>query len=577
MPKKWIAFFVLLIAVLLTCSCQPGAPPASDSGTATEPPTSASVSTEEPPKGADTVTLASNGTTGYRIINALNSVSANYTVRSFAEDFRKKTGATLPVYSGSEPESELEILIGEVGTRKECRELYDSTTWSQYGIRTVGKKILIYTYSENYLEKELTVLLEAITKDSNGAYVIPAGYAYEKDVSATKVQMPKLQTAGSLVGCNESGEGNYEVTFGNVTAAEHQAYLSALLAEGFAEYATNDIAGNQFGWYLKGNTQAYVAYYPSKSSFKLVYGSKGYLPQLSAGSTEQLCTPTVTQLGRKGADESSPNGAPGMSYVFQLSDGRYIMVDGGPGNTEDEDALLQYLQEHKPQTHEKPVIAAWFITHAHGDHLQLAVNFITRYHDAVEIQMAAYNFPDFNTAKITHEDPTYMRTLSDTFKRLLHVYYKNAPHLILHTGQSFWIGDAAVEVLYTPEDYAPTVFPWGNHTSCAFRIRLGGKSVMLLGDCEQDICQFMADVYGETLKSDMLQLSHHGYNGACLDLYRYIDPDICFWASDEYRFLNDKRCLGTAGGYDFNAWIRNDSIKKRAHYHSSSTTIVPLT
>ena len=99
---------------------------------------------------------------------------------------------------------------------------------------------------------------------------------------------------------------------------------------------------------------------------------------------------------------------------------------------------------------------------------------------------------------------------------------------------------------------------------------------MLLGDCEKELCQFMADVYGEELKSDILQLSHHGYNGACLDLYRYIDPDICFWASDEYRFYNDPRCLGTASGYDFNAWLRDDSIRRREHYHASADTTIAL-
>ena len=85
-----------------------------------------------------------------------------------------------------------------------------------------------------------------------------------------------------------------------------------------------------------------------------------------------------------------------------------------------------------------------------------------------------------------------------------------------------------------------------------------------------------ADCFGSELKADILQLSHHGFNGACLDLYKAIDPDICFWACDVTRFDTDGRCLGTINGYDFNKWLRDDSVKVRRHYHSSTTTTIEL-
>ena len=99
---------------------------------------------------------------------------------------------------------------------------------------------------------------------------------------------------------------------------------------------------------------------------------------------------------------------------------------------------------------------------------------------------------------------------------------------------------------------------------------------MILGDCEKSLCRQMAATFGACLKSDLLQLTHHGANGASLDLYQVIDPDICFWACSQSKFESDERMLGTKAGYEFNAYIRDESIRARKHYHSGETTVISL-
>lgn len=590
MVKRGVPFFAIFLMAVMLLSCGSWNPPGkettgSDTGYVSGD-GSDSGTLAESDMGADTgetgfLPLASGGKTGYRIISAITSVDGNYAVRNFAERFREKTGAVLPIYLDSDADGlekiETEILIGNVSSRQESAEIYRGLPYSAYRISIVGKKLCVSMYSDYYLEKGLNLLLESMERSKDGDWGLPAEYSLFRDGCSVSASVPAFETeSGRLLGANEGGNENYEVTFTGVATGDWEAYCLKLQATGFTPYQETELSGNHFGTYLSGKTQINISFYPTKRLFKLVYGETGDLPVLEADGGEAVCTPLIFQPGRKGADLSSPNGAPGMSYGLRLPDGRFIMVDGGPGNAEDEAALLAWLREQMPAGSEKPVIAAWFITHAHGDHIQLAINFITKYHDDVEIEAVAYNFPDFGTVTITNENATGMGNLASSFRKLIGLYYPKAKTWVLHTGQRFFIGDAEIEVLYTQEDFAPEAFPWGNHTSCAFRVRLGGKSILFLGDCEKSLCQFMADVYGEELKSDMLQLSHHGYNGACLDLYRYIDPAVCFWASDEYRFLNDPRCLGTASGYDFNAWIRNDSIRVREHYHSSSDTTIFL-
>ena len=193
--------------------------------------------------------------------------------------------------------------------------------------------------------------------------------------------------------------------------------------------------------------------------------------------------------------------------------------------------------------------------------------------------MAAYNFPNYEAvvnARDVQNNAVRYTPMIEQFRESITAYWPDARHLILHAGQRLYPADAEIEILFTHEDQFPNEFSWINHTSVAFRIRAGGKTVMILGDCEKSLCQQMADTFGDYLKSDLLQLTHHGANGACLDLYQRIDPDICFWACSGSKFEGDERMLGTKTGYEFNAYIRDPDIKVRAHYHSGVTTVIPM-
>ena len=87
--------------------------------------------------------------------------------------------------------------------------------------------------------------------------------------------------------------------------------------------------------------------------------------------------------------------------------------------------------------------------------------------------------------------------------------------------------------------------------------------------------------YGDYVKSDILQLTHHRLIGGDKRLYQCIDPSICFWSTSKERFLGNKPnqryqwCLGE-GGCDYNAFLRDEKIKKRTHYHASATTTIYL-
>ena len=101
----------------------------------------------------------------------------------------------------------------------------------------------------------------------------------------------------------------------------------------------------------------------------------------------------------------------------------------------------------------------------------------------------------------------------------------------------------------------------------------------MLGDCQNEACKRIADRYGDYVKSDVLQVAHHGLIGGDKRLYQLINPEICFWAVPETRFLGKKLnqryqwCLGE-GGCDYNTYLRDTSIRERTHYHGGKTVTI---
>ena len=86
----------------------------------------------------------------------------------------------------------------------------------------------------------------------------------------------------------------------------------------------------------------------------------------------------------------------GMCYVIHLIDGTFIIIDGGEADALGEGiydfnscALKKCLEKMSCGT--KPVISAWFITHFHLDHVDLATRFIKEMGDSLEIKAFFYN------------------------------------------------------------------------------------------------------------------------------------------------------------------------------------------
>ena len=541
------------------------------------PATTAAVTETDAPR-QETV-LVENGKSDYLVISA-RTANAEVTAetRAFISELEKRTGVKLKLYPESYTESEYEIIVGNVHDRAAAAAHMAEVGYTEWGVFSEGKKIIVTAYDAQGVRLALQQILDGL-EEKDGKWVTRLTSATVGKTALGAHTVPSCESASAYVtGIYTGVRDGIEVCLRAVKQTEYENYAKTLTDAGWVRYADNQMGDNAFATYTHENGKTLqLGYYPTLQSgtLRIVSTPTGYLPPVEAPAYTRVTDTTITQIAR---EAMNLNSAVGMSYIIQLADGSFILIDGGPANVKDEDDLLAYLKSLTPAG-QKPVIAAWFITHAHPDHMALANRFLIRYYDQIEVKMAAYSFPTYEAVKDA-ADVKGVRgeyePMIELFIESIREYWPQAEHLILQAGQRFCLADAEIEVFFTHADLYPLEFTWVNHTCASFRITAGGKTMMFLGDSEKSLCQQMADTFGDYLKSDMLQLSHHGSNGACLDLYKRIDPDICFWACSKKSFETNPKQLGTADGFEFNAYLRDTSIRVREHYHSSVTTVITL-
>ena len=63
------------------------------------------------------------------------------------------------------------------------------------------------------------------------------------------------------------------------------------------------------------------------------------------------------------------------------------------------------------------------------------------------------------------------------------------------------------------------------------RVNAGGKSIMLLADTCYASGPILNNLWGDHLKSDIVQMAHHGHMNPSMEVYAEIAPKACLWCA----------------------------------------------
>lgn len=276
-------------------------------------------------------------------------------------------------------------------------------------------------------------------------------------------------------------------------------------------------------------------------SIKKVLLALGVVLTLSAGTTgcdKKRNATVMYQLNSQTPQQM-------MSYVILTKDNSCIVIDGG--NTGDNEYLLKFLKEKTGM--KKPVVDAWIFSHVHSDHVNAFIALVNDKQDKFTVKKLYYNFPtgDF-ILKYDYTDTTVGTLIS--FESAT-AKLTGTEHVILKNGDKFNIDDLEFEVLLVQDESANFMKNSNvvNNSSSIFRMTAEGQTVLFLGDAGVEQGRVLLETYGDRLKSDMVQMAHHGQNGVEENVYQAINPSVCLWTAPAWLYENDN-----GGGFNSGPW-----------------------
>ena len=289
----------------------------------------------------------------------------------------------------------------------------------------------------------------------------------------------------------------------------------SLELKGYQTYSATDKNGNHFATYVLDNSLMHVYWLKEMQELTIISSDSAgaSLPPEKPEVTDGAHDTTVTQL----CDTEHNNG---MGYVIQLADGSFIIYDGAYGSQSE--VLYRTLSELNGGE-EGIHIVAWLITHNHEDHSDCFPDFTFKYSELVELDyVLAAPLKEVNNAS------WYKRLKMYTGK------YQGAKLVTVHTGMEFAFCNLKMEILFAPDDlYKHEMQSNFNTSSVVSRLCSEDSSFLVLADATKESGEFMLDVYGSYLESNICQVSHHGVEDMPFAFYDVVKASTLFYPCNQ--------------------------------------------
>lgn len=479
----------------------------------------------------EAVTLLSGKSFRYSIVTApaLQNGTTMKCVQSIQNAVKAITGKS-PVYAPDgkaadavRDERSLEILVGAT-YYPETAAFTGKLNYNQYGFSMEGNKIVIYGFSDAAMEKATAMFVSLLNGASGkGELSVPATLTLKETDSSVKLTLPAYPSISQKL--VSLGTDSTMIYVTDATEAAFRDYATALERAGLKKHDENRLGASLFYTYAGTKRTVTAGYDPTTSTIRIILDNTAARPASASENEgyEKRCEPTLTQLRPELLGNQT-----GMSYIIRLEDGRFVVIDGGVNDQGDVDRLYDTLCEQNVRG-STPVIAAWLLTHAHGDHYDTFLKFAEKYKGRIVLETAVWNMPPAELCAVDEWSRNHIVSSISTMAGTKVIWAR--------TGQKLRFGSVSIDVWHTPDDLYPAYVKSQNDASVIFRLEIGGQSVMFLADAEAQIANRMVARYGSAMKSDFMQIAHHGYtySTAMPPLYRAIDPSVVLWpASDEW-------------------------------------------
>ncbi len=429
-------------------------------------------------------------------------------------------------------------------------------------------------------------------------YLAPVSYSVDSinlmiealpDLTSLGTVSPTLNVGPGLLSDRTAttAEDSYMTVVSNTTAAKLASYVETLPAYGYEFISKNTIDGDTYYTYRKFGSLLYLYHNASIGETRIIAdNSSDLLSEINyeytkkEGDTIEFYQYSINYALNNVAGydpvvytESGSINC-GMCYIFKLPDNKLIIVDSGheqQSTQKSREGLMKFLREITDTAEgEKLEIAMWYFTHAHGDHVRLAADFIEDYHDDIIIDAVTFNFPSYQVISSGYDSNTF------TLKTNLNKYFPDVTYHKLHTGEVLSLAGLTMEVVFTHEDMVNAAGKSRvsdfNSTSTVLKINFEGKTIMLLADLADDAESVFVAMHSEAYyKSDMVQIAHHGFN-RLPRVYALVNAPIALFPQSMFNMKDPNNGQGNLQKYQL--FMTYSSEEYFAHKYTYKFTVV---
>lgn len=513
-------------------------------------------------KPAEDIVLVEGGASKFYLIT--DNRTALY-VKNFVAQVEKVAGVQPEIFASDRvPEDGVKVFFGNPNDFEGIEPIVSTIPYFGYANVAYNGDIYCLAYDESVLSEAVSALqIKLSTFMADGKLKMAGDYSVIKETSNKfgAGAVPYFE-GGSNPRVFDCDDKHHMVLLQKVEKDSFDKYCTDLEGAGFELNFENEIKNNVFKTYYKADTKTMVHTYWVKHSkeVRTVVGkiNANLLPANSnTGNNTYPVLLHTLQAIQPNEEDNRPDG--GMGYIIRLADGRFFVIDGGGRLDTHAQAIYKFMKENAPDPN-NIVIASWFITHAHSDHFGAFDKFASIYGDdpTVTLQSIMKNFC------ATPEQSTYVNTSGNTIvNSAIAAKYPTVPVYKVLTGQVYTFATTSIEILYTPEDFMPRVITQesdvatkgqkngdSNVLSVVTRVDIvnnadKGDLFFVMADTTKVACDEICDRYGSYIKSDMVQVSHHGIqtdtdqprrHNSTREIYKLINPKIAFWPTHKDRF-----------------------------------------
>ncbi|MBE6727169.1 MAG: hypothetical protein E7562_00810 [Ruminococcaceae bacterium] len=380
-------------------------------------------------------------------------------------------------------------------------------------------------------------------------------------------------TGGTFDGVYSGGDSSFIVCINECERKDLLDYVKKLEECGYKKADENKIGDNLFFTYQNGVNYVYAYFIESFKSVKII--AEPYYEYINFTKEKNLVKPMV--IASSACDRN---------FYVRLPDNTLVVIDGG-WRIEDwsrcsyTDLLGQMYDEMREILGGDEIIkvSLWIVTHAHTDHTRVLEFLHTMpLAQKFEISQILYNFPcnnhlieggkdttpeqlcemqenlenwhrdagiKFPYEKIFYNCPfkiydtvKYENICREAFKKY------NAVQIKAHDGMKLNLSGFLFEVIHTQDDDMPAMFNNNNNISIIIKMTYKNSSMLWLGDMCEIPSTSCVKMYGDFLKSDCMQVSHHGWGAATPEFYDMVKPTVLFWNNSEFGFKYSDKYQG---------------------------------